>query len=400
MKYILEFENWVSAVKEAFDAKIEDDNDTKDEIEIEAPNEKNIIKYVVDKNDNVKSKKIISTDNGEQEEENIVNDKHLEDDIIDAVDKINDIKNRVNAEELRRLTGGDRSTDSETVKQIKKIFKNNDNGKPEYICNCDGFMSFLNGTGNFFHLDISDIKGRYNINKENVYNNFKPKKGVGKGEYLLPLLFDDVYKQKIHGENTKGDNFIVHVHSENNKQYTYTYYLELKAPNSSLGFKKNIRDYIEKELKELKKDNITKEEKEKIYKKIYKNAIVASIMEYAKNLKSSWENLYLCIFAETNSHKNNVPPKDILFINVSEIKENDIKPTIDDTDIRTSLFNDIFEMIEIDNIGNYNTSKRKGKIKKDIAYSFSFTYKHDVKKINCKLKSETIEDIHNESYGH
>ena len=43
MKYILEFENWVSAVKEGFDAKIEDDKDTKDEIEIEAPNEDNTI---------------------------------------------------------------------------------------------------------------------------------------------------------------------------------------------------------------------------------------------------------------------------------------------------------------------------------------------------------------------
>lgn len=380
MKYILEFENWVSTVKEGFDAKIEDDEDTKDEIEIEAPNEDNIIKYVVDKDDNVKSKKIISTDNGEQEEENIVNDKHLEDDIVDAVDKINDIKNRVEAEELRRLTGGDRSTDSATVKQIKKIFKDNNNGNPEYICNCDGFMSFLKGSKKWFHLDISNIKGKYNINKENVYSNFKPKKGVGKGEYLLPLLFDDVYKQKIHGENTKGDNFIVH--SENNESYTY--YLELKAPNASLGFKKNIRDYIEKELL---KDNIEKEEKEKIYK----NAIVASIMEYAKKLKSSWENLYLCIFAETNS------PKDILFINVSEIDENDIKPTIN-TD-RTSLFEQIFNMIEIDNMNDYNISKRKGKIKKDIAYSFSFTYKHDENpKINCKLKSETIQDIHNESY--
>lgn len=381
MKYILEFENWVSAVKEGFDAKIEDDKDTKDEIEIEAPNEDNTIKYIVDKDDNVKSKKIISTDNGDQEEENIVNDKQLEDDIIDAVDKINDIKDRVEAEELRRLTGGDRSTDSETVKQIKKIFKDKNNiGSPKYICNCAGFLPFLNGEENWFHLDISNIKGKYNIDKENVYYKFKPKKGVGKGEYLLPLLFDDVYKQKIHGENTKGDNFIVH--SEDN--VSHTYYLELKAPNASLGFRKNVRDYIEKELL---KDNIEKEEKEEIYK----NAIVASIMEYAKKLKSSWENLYLCIFAETNS------PKDILFINVSKIEENDIKPIINTN--RTSLFKEIFDMIEIDNINDYNISKRKGKIKKDIAYSFSFTYKHDENpKINCKLKSETIQDIHNESY--
>lgn len=386
MKYILEFENWVSAVKEGFDAKIEDDKDNKDEIEIEAPNEDNTIKYIVDKDDNVKSKKIISTDNGDQEEENIVNDKLLEDDIIDAVDKINDIKDRVEAEELRRLTGGDRSTDSETVKQIKKIFKDKNNiGSPEYICNCKGFMEFLTRSENWFHLDISNITGKYNIDKENVYYKFKPKKGVGKGEYLLPLLFDDVYKQKIHGENTKGDNFIVH--SENDKSYTY--YLELKAPNASLGFKKKIRDYIEKELL---KDNIEKEEKEEIYK----NAIVASIMEYAKRLKgSSWENLYMCIFGETNSGDKS--PKDILFINVSEIEDNDIKPTINTN--RTSLFKEIFDMIKIDNMNDYNISKRKGKIKKDIAYSFSFTYKHDENpKINCKLKSETIQDIHNESY--
>lgn len=387
MKYILEFENWVSAIKEGFDAKIEDDKDTKDEIEIEAPNEDNTIKYIVDKDDNVKSKKIISTDNGDQEEEeNIVNDKQLEDDIIDAVDKINDIKDRVEAEELRRLTGGDRSTDSETVKQIKKIFKNKNNiGSPIYICNCKGFMEFLTSSENWFHLNISDITGKYNIDTENVYYKFKPKKGVGKGEYLLPLLFDDVYKQKIHGENTKGDNFIVH--SEDN--VSHTYYLELKAPNASLGFKKKIRDYIEKEIL---KDNIEKEEKEEIYK----NAIVASIMEYAKRLKgSSWENLYMCIFGETNSGYKS--PDDILFINVSEIEENDIKPNIDAD--RTSLFKEIFDMIKIDNMNDYNISKRKGKIKKDIAYSFSFTYKHDENpKINCKLKSETIQDIHNESY--
>lgn len=380
MKYILEFENWVSAVKEGFDAKIEDDKDTKDEIEIEAPNEDNTIKYVVDKDDNVKSKKIISTDNGEQEEENIVNDKRLENDIIDAVDKINDIKDRVDAEELRRLTGGDRSTDSETVKQIKKIFKDKENiGTSEHICNSEEFMSFLKGSKNLFHLDISNIKGKYNINKENVYNNFKPKKGVGKGEYLLPLLFDDVHKQKIHGENTKGDNFIVH--SENN--ISYTYYLELKAPDASLGFRKNIRDYIEKELPN---NNDKKEE-------IYKNAIVASFMEYAKKLKSSWENLYMCIFGETNNRDKS--PKDILFINFSKIEDDDTKPNIDAD--RTSLFKEIFNMIKIDNMNEYNTTNRKGKIKKDISYSFSFTYKHDIKEINCKLKSETIQDIHIES---
>ena len=126
---------------------------------------------------------------------------------------------------------------------------------------------------------------------------------------------------------------------------------------------------------------------------IYKNAIVASFMEYAKKLKSSWENLYMCIFGETNNRDKS--PKDILFINFSKIEDDDTKPNIDAD--RTSLFKEIFNMIKIDNMNEYNTTNRKGKIKKDIAYSFSFTYKHDIKEINCKLKSETIQDIHIES---
>ena len=103
----------------------------------------------------------------------------------------------------------------------------------------------------------------------------------------------------------------------------------------------------------------------------------------------------MCIFGETNSGDKS--PDDILFINFSKIKDDDTKPNIDAD--RTSLFKEIFDMIKIDNMNDYNTTNRKGKIKKDIAYSFSFTYNgNDTEpKINCKLKSETIQDIYNES---
>lgn len=383
---ILVFDKWAIAVKEGFDAKIKDDKDTNDEIEIEAPNEDNTIKYVVDGND-IKSKKIVST-NGEQEDANIIDDKKLENDIIDAVDAINNIKDRVKANELRRLTGGDKTSDSQTIANIKKIFNTKTNSNRNGINNLydkiNGFLEDENKIWCHLKIEEEEKNAKYIIDKSEVYYKYKPKKGVGKGEYLLPLLFDDVYKQKIYGENTKGDNFIVH--TDGNKETTY--YLELKAPGASLGFKKQIRDYVEAEIS---KDNISNDNKEEIYK----NAIVTSIIEYAYRLKGSWGNLYMCIFGNTDN--KDASPNDILFINFSKITNDDIKPNVD-TD-RTNLFKKIFNMIEIYNIDDYNKTKRKGKSKKNVAYSFSFTYNsiENEPKLICNLKSETIQDIYNES---
>ena len=371
---ILNFDRWI--INEGFDADIKDDKDPNDEIEIEAPNEDNTIKYIVN-GDKVKSKKLISTDNGYQEEENDVNDKNLEDDIIDAVDKINDIKDRVQAKELRRLTGGDRSTDSNTIKQIKDIFNNKNISSSTNLYNYnDKIKKFFQGEETLCYLDISNITGKYNIDKADVYHNFKPKKCVGKGEYLLPLLFDDVYKQKVYGENTRGDNFVVHDDD--------TYYLELKSPNAQLNFHKYARDYIKTQFNEFKKNlkNPTDDEKKDIYKK----AITSSFLNYAKKQKNFFGNLYICIFGKTVNSKES--PKDVLFINLSNINDNDI-----DINNNTSLFQEIFNLIDIDNIDKY-TKGRNEKTKKDISHSFSFTYNRtdDEDKINCILKSEYVEE--------
>jgi hypothetical protein len=354
---ILDFEKWTGAVKEGFDAKIKNDKDVTDEIEIEAPNEDNTITYVVN-GDVVKSKKIISTDNGEQEEESVVDDTKLENDIINAVDTINDIKDRVQADELRRLTGGDKT---ETTKKIKEIYKentkNNSDRKPEILCK-DNMKTFFSksGLGEWIYLNISNIEGKYLIDRSDVYHNFKPTKGVGKGEYLLPLLFDDVYKQKIHGEDTKGDNFIVHHDGEN----TTTYNLELKSPNSSLGFKKYIRDYIEEQL--------TKNENDK--NDIYTTAIALAFLNYAKKQQKNWGNLYMCIFGEDFNN--------VLFINLSGANNN---------------INENPSLEKIKSLINLVTKNSK-KIKKDIPYSFSFTYNGDATepKINCWLHSEAIQE--------
>ena len=354
---ILDFDKWSVAVNEGFDAKIKDDKDTNDEIEIEAPNKNNTITYVVN-GDEVKSKKIISTDNGEQEEENVINDTKLENDIIDAVDTINDIKDRVRADELLRLTGGDKT---ETTKKIKEIYKKNNNSdrKPAILCK-DKLETFFSkkddGLGEWIYLNISDVEGKYIIDKSDIYHNFKSKKSVGKGEYLLPLLFDDVYKQKIHGEDTKGDNFIIHHNNEN----TITYNLELKSPNSSLGFKKYIRDYIE--------ERLTKNENDK--NDIYTTAIALSFLNYAKKQQKNWGNLYMCIFGEDFNN--------VIFINLTNAKDNiNENPTLEKIKSYINL-----------------VDKKSRKLKKDIPYSFSFTYNGDATepKINCWLHSEAIQE--------
>ena len=371
---ILDFEKWTGAVNEGFDAKIKDDKDVNDEIEIEAPNEDNTIKYVID-GDDVKSKKIISTENGEQEEENIVDDKQLENDIIDAVDKINDIKDRVQAEELRRLTGGDKS---EATKEIKKIYRQNKENKENSnrtslnLFTDPDLNNFFKSSesGDLCYFNISDKNGKYVIDKSHVYNKIKPKKGVGKGEYFLPLLFDDVYKQKIYGEDTKGDNYILHDGQK--------YILELKSPGSPLNFKDDIIDYI--------KSNLDKTNKTDIYKK----AITLTILKYAKNqlkYKKDWNNFYMCIFGENNG-ENDIP-NDVLFINLSNIKEYEIEP--DSYEKLFDKFDKIFNLIKIDTIDTYTIS-RNGKYKKDVAHAFTFTYTHKNNKdsIICKLKSESI----------
>jgi hypothetical protein len=219
---ILNFDRWI--INEGFDADIKDDKDPNDEIEIEAPNEDNTIKYIIN-GDDVKIKE--QTKDGDTKESNEltknIEDEQLKDDIIDAVDSINDIKDIERAREIRRLTGDEKSSiakmiisilDDENSKQIRR--KHEKDGKT-IVYNlrnaidekCENFWG-EEGSGKYVYLDISNIK-REDGEKIETKTMFNVKKGsIGKGEYLLPLLFTDVYKQKVYSidELSRGDNFI------------------------------------------------------------------------------------------------------------------------------------------------------------------------------------------------
>lgn len=344
---ILNFEKWSDVVKEGFKADINTEKSENDEIEIEAPSESNNNTYIVDKDGKIK--KMITSENGEVKEE-VLDDEKLESDIIDAVDAINDIKDRVLADELRRLTGGDKT---ESTKEIKNILRSNKSERPSLFL-YDKLENILGNEhiGEYIYLDISDKEGKYEFDKKIIYET-KPKKSVGKGEYLLPLLFDDVYKQKIHGEDAKGDNFIIH--GEN------TYYLELKAPGSSLSVKDFIKEYIKKNLK---KDGVNVDD-------VYKNAITMTFLNYIKNQQSKWDNLYMCIFCENSDGS----PKGMLSINVSGVKsKDDIKP-----EKNSHIFEQFKTLIEISD----ETSKTNDLI-------FTFNGDKDNPKIICKLHKKFL----------
>ena len=163
---------------------------------------------------------------------------------------------------------------------------------------------------------------KYNFEKISITNIYNKSKGsIGKGEYLLPLLFNDVYKEPVFTSGAKGDNYILKGKDK--------YHLELKAPGSAPY--KNFKNPDVKDLKGLQDEIIN------IFEKYTEN-----------QRKNDRDKLYLCFFYEKNFDKKTIKdsnkdaikdPKGMLFINAS--KSIDIKKVLEklikiDTDIYLS----------------------------------------------------------------
>ena len=237
MKYILEFENWVSAVNEGIDTNISsDDNDSKDEITIDDTT------YTIRKNK-------VSTNNVE------ISDNKLKTDIKNANRAIGDLKETEERFEEIRLTGGEDTTiaeevidiinDDEYTKQKPDIslFK-----KIKSKCS-----DFFESSGKIAYISIPNLEDLFKLEIANkikdIFNRHET--GIGKGEYFLPLLFKDVHKKRPFGtdpytkKRVKGDNYI----TNNNNIYD----LEVKSPNAPLNFNSYGEAYIKKHLKDKEK---------------------------------------------------------------------------------------------------------------------------------------------------
>lgn len=349
---ILNFKKWIGAIKEGIDTNISsDDKDTKDEITIDDTT------YTIKKNK-------VSTNDVE------ISDNKLKTDIKNANRAIGDLKETEERFEELRLTGGEDTKISDEILDIINMDEYNKSNVSLFDTITEKYSDFFDQSGKVAYINIPDLNNIFYNQEiatkvEDIY--IKSSTGIGKGEYFLPLLFKDVHKKRPFGtdpytkQRVKGDNYIL-----NNKKI---YNLELKSPNTCLNFNKDTKNKIKTELK-----NNNKEDG-------YKLAITSSILNYAKNQQKTLDNLYLCIFEKTVRKGT---PKNVLFINLSEINS--------EVNEDSELFKTIYNIISINNINEY-TKGKNGKLKKDIAHSFSFTYVNgDDKKIICSLKSETVEE--------
>lgn len=205
---------------------------------------------------------------------------------------------------------------------------------------------------------------------------------MGKGEFLLSLLFTDIYKHKAHGYKkydndtlSIGDNYILHLDKNNIEQI---YELEVKGKNAGFAFDK---DNIHAQKLQLKNG------KYRIYKKYfndedYKNAIVSRFLKYLQTQSKKRNNLCICFFdVEGNT------PNGILFINASQAKNINI------SDTTTDLFTTFKKLIHI------IPEDKKGK--RSCNTNYHFEYAASGSKINCTLNNELYDKKHKKrAYKH
>lgn len=303
MKYILEFEKWVNVneKKAKFDATIKTDsdknNDGKNEITLEVSDGDEIITYTVDDDKNVQS----IYKESENTNTNNINDADIEKYVLKTAYNIGKLQDITRGKEIDRLTGGD---DTDITHEIIKIIDTGDI-RENTLCLYDILSEndnfWINGTEymkvNFNNKRIEN-KSKYKFDIKAIYN--KGEGNIGKGEYLLPLLFNDVYKEPVFTKGSKGDNYILH----NEEKYN----LELKAPGSSPY--QNFKNTDVKDIEGLK------------------NEIIDVFVRYTKNQrKNNRDYLYLCFFYEKNFNKKTIKdsnkdvikdPEGMLFINASD----------------------------------------------------------------------------------
>lgn len=314
MKYILEFEKWVNVneKKAKFDATIKADsdknNDEKNEITLEVSDGDEIITYTIDDDKNVQS----VYKESENTNTNNIDDTDIEKYVLKTAYNIGKLQDITRGKEIDRLTGGD---DTDITHEIIKIIDNDKNIRENTLYLHDLLSKnedfWKNGSA-YMKLNFNDEriegKSKYDFEIKNIYN--KSKGSIGKGEYLLPLLFNDVYKEPVFTNGAKGDNYILN----DNKKY----HLELKAPGSSPY--KNFKNPDVKDIKGLKDE------------------IINVFERYTKSQRKNDRNkLYLCFFYERNFDKKTIKdsnkdatkyPEGMLFINASD--SIDIKKVLDE----------------------------------------------------------------------
>lgn len=385
MKYILEFKKWASAVKEGFDAKIEDTKKSKQEeekensIKVVSPTDGGLITY------NIKGSKITSKrkeakvdDKGRavnipnEQTEEVVTDEQLKDDIKKAAIFIDGVKDRIRRAEVLRITGGDITDATDKISEILNKFideadTENENEKGVAYTLGD---TLLSEEGYYYipiPIDTGNGIGQYKLTKTDIQDIYVTNSHtIGKGEYLLPFIFNDVHKRKAYGvtakgDNAKGDNFI--------KTDKGIINIEVKGRGAHLSFE--TKDIISKISDSVDNENLTDDEKKNITIEVLKNEIAKSFSQYIHKQLSLGET-YLCMFDATKYE-----PRGMFFIKDTIITEENPKMFIDLLEIHHPHRKGVKSFI----VDEFN---RAGK--GDFTYTFTFI--DGEPKIMCALSNE------------
>lgn len=335
MKNINDFDVWKYINEKKFNAEIknvetENTSDIKDNIIVKETENSEPIIYSIDGDSITSNQKqtgvgINGNPNGQiTNDTEEITDTQLKSDIKKAAYAIRDIKDRLHAKEMLRVTGGDISDATDIVRKIIDSFHNTQEKSFETNKESQSSLSLAKSIKNetFTYISINQNrkwKGKYNL----IYNDIKDIynqsfNSVGKGEYLLPLLFDDVHKIST-STTDKGDDYLID--SDNKK-----YFIEVKGPHA-FGKFSNYKKLGGGVIQFLNNNNLIKT-KDNILD-IYKTAIAASLLDYAhKQFGKTYSGGYLCLFAEKepeikNKSKRITSPIGMLFINVSNIEDSD-----------------------------------------------------------------------------
>lgn len=389
MRNIFDFEGWVSAIKEGFDARIEDakkskqknkkQNSTNDSIKVVSPTDGGIITYnIKDSEITSKRKEAKVDDKGravnipDEQTEEVVTDEQLKDDIKKAAIFIDGVKDRIRRAEVLRITGGDITNATDEISKILNNFINkvdteNENEKGVAYTLGDTLLSNEGYQYVPIPIDEGNGIGQYKLTYEDINKIYVSKSHtIGKGEYLLPFIYNDVHKRKAYGitangDNAKGDNFI--------KTDEGIINIEVKGRGAHLSFE--TKDIISKISDSVDNKDLTDDEKNNITIEVLKNEIAKSFAQYIHKQLSLGET-YLCLFDATKYE-----PKGMFFIKDTIITEEN-----------PEMFIDLLEIHRPHRKGakSFKGDEFNRAAKGDFTYTFTFI--DGEPKIMCALNNE------------
>ena len=191
MEIIKKFKDYI---EEAFTADVDDADKLTNTLDIELPGKKDRRMFKLKDGDAYEMTK----DKPEGEK---IDDKKLNKFVKNAIRGIKNIKEQDRANEIERISGGD----TQIISEIEKIYDTND--ETNIIRqNMPGKDGEIPNDYSLYEL-VKDLKspGEHTYISLNNLNDEQKKlfkldgHGIGKGEYLLPMLFPDVYKSRSHG---------------------------------------------------------------------------------------------------------------------------------------------------------------------------------------------------------